>query len=179
MIHPIPFLLLAAVAVAAALGMLLSHNAIHSALYLVLNFITVAIFYLALNAPFIAMVQITVYAGAIVVLFLFVIMLLGAERLRSAADDVRGSERFHRYAALALALVLIGVVAYLLLQGGLDVAGTDQAAGGALDASPQALGMALFQSYVFPFQVTGVLLLAAIAGVVIFGHTKKRGEDNA
>ena len=57
-----------------------------SALYLVLNFITVAIFYLALNAPFIAMVQITVYAGAIVVLFLFVIMLLGAERLRSVAE---------------------------------------------------------------------------------------------
>ena len=85
MIHPIPFILLAAVAVAAALGMLLSHNAVHSALYLVLTFIPVAIFYLALNAPFIAMVQITVYAGAIVVLFLFVIMLLGAERLRSAA----------------------------------------------------------------------------------------------
>ena len=179
MIHPIPFILLAAVAVAAALGMLLSHNAVHSALYLVLNFITVAIFYLALNAPFIAMVQITVYAGAIVVLFLFVIMLLGAERLRSVADDVRGPERFHRYTALLLALVLIGVVGYLLFQGGLGVGGTAATAGAALDASPQALGMELFQSYVLPFQVTGVLLLAAIAGVVIFGHTKKRGGENA
>ena len=89
MIHPIPFILLAAVAVAAAVGMLLSRNAIHSALYLVLNFMTVAVFYLVLNAPFIAMVQITVYAGAIVILFLFVIMLLGAERLRSAAGEVR------------------------------------------------------------------------------------------
>ena len=180
MIHPIPFILLAAVAVAAALGMLLSRSAVHSALYLVLNFITVAIFYLALNAPFIAMVQITVYAGAIVVLFLFVIMLLGAERLRSVADDVRGPERFHRYTALLLALVLIGVVGYLLLQGGLGVGDTGAtAAGTLLDASPQALGMELFQSYVLPFQVTGVLLLAAIAGVVIFGHTKKRGGENA
>jgi NADH-quinone oxidoreductase subunit J len=178
MIHPIPFILLAAVAVAAALGMLLSHNAVHSALYLVLNFITVAIFYLALNAPFIAMVQITVYAGAIVVLFLFVIMLLGAERLRSAADDVRGPERFHRYTALLLALVLVGVVGYLLFQGGVGAA-TDPTAGAVLDASPQALGVELFQSYVLPFQVTGVLLLAAIAGVVIFGHTKKRGGENA
>jgi len=176
MIHPIPFILLAAVAVAAALGMLLSRNAVHSALYLVLNFITVAIFYLALNAPFIAMVQITVYAGAIVVLFLFVIMLLGAERLRSAADDVRGPERFHRYAALVLALVLVGVFGYVLFQGG----GANGATTGAMiDASPQALGLALFQSYVFPFQVTGVLLLAAITGVVIFGHTKRRGGDNA
>ena len=179
MIHPIPFILLAAVAVAAALGMLLSHNAVHSALYLVLNFITVAIFYLALNAPFIAMVQITVYAGAIVVLFLFVIMLLGAERLRSAADDVRGPERLHRYTALLLALVLIGVVGYLLFQGGLGVGETAATARALIDASPQALGIELFQSYVLPFQVTGVLLLAAIAGVVIFGHTKKRGGDNA
>ena len=178
MIHPIPFILLAAVAVAAALGMLLSHNAVHSALYLVLNFITVAIFYLALNAPFIAMVQITVYAGAIVVLFLFVIMLLGAERLRSVADDVGGPERFHRYTALLLALVLVGVVGYLLFQGGVGAA-VDPTAGATLDASPQALGIELFQSYVLPFQVTGVLLLAAIAGVVIFGHTKKRGGENA
>ncbi len=175
MIHPIPFILLAAVAVAAALGMLLSRNAVHSALYLVLNFMTVAVFYLVLNAPFIAMVQITVYAGAIVVLFLFVIMLLGADRLRGAADDVRGGERYHRYTAVFLALVLIGVFGYLLLQN--NVGGTELSP--MVDASPQALGMTLFQSYVLPFQVTGVLLLAAIAGVVIFGQTKKRGKDNA
>jgi NADH-quinone oxidoreductase subunit J len=175
MIHPIPFILLAAVAVAAALGMLLSRNAVHSALYLVLNFMTVAVLYLVLNATFIAMVQITVYAGAIVVLFLFVIMLLGADRLRGAADDVRGGERYHRYAAVLLALVLIGVFGYLLFQNNLGTTGT----GPSIDASPQALGMTLFQSYVFPFQVTGVLLLAAITGVVIFGHTKKRGKDNA
>src|SRR5262245_15186504 len=75
------FLVLALIAIAAALGMLLSRNAVYSALYLVLNFITVAVFYLLLGAPFIAMAQITVYAGAIMVLFLFVIMLLGAENL--------------------------------------------------------------------------------------------------
>ena len=75
------FLVLALVAVAAAIGMLLSQNAVYSALFLVINFATVAVFYLLLGAPFIAMAQITVYAGAIMVLFLFVIMLLGAERL--------------------------------------------------------------------------------------------------
>lgn len=175
MIHPILFILLAAVAVAAALGMLLSRNAVHSALYLVLNFMTVAVLYLVLNAPFIAMVQITVYAGAIVILFLFVIMLLGAEKLRGAADEVRGSERYHRYAAVLLAVVLIGVFGYLLFQNSLGSAALSPS----IDAGPQALGIALFQSYVFPFQVTGVLLLAAVTGVVIFGHTKKRGKDNA
>jgi len=175
MIHPIPFTLLAAVAVAAALGMLTSRNAVHSALYLVLNFMTVAVLYLVLNAPFIAMVQITVYAGAIVVLFLFVIMLLGADLLRGVTDEVRGSERYHRYLAVLLALVLLGVFGYLLLQnsfGGTTLSPT-------IDASPQALGITLFQDYLFPFEVTGVLLLASIIGVVIFGHTRKRGKENA
>src|SRR5512134_1544704 len=80
----ITFLVLSLVAVATALGMLLSRNAVYSALFLVMNFITVAVFYLLLGAPFIAMAQVTVYAGAIMVLFLFVIMLLGAEELPKA-----------------------------------------------------------------------------------------------
>src|SRR5512134_640029 len=74
------FLLLGLVAVVSALGMLFSRNTVYSALFLIVNFATVAVFYLVLNAPFIALSQITVYAGAIMVLFLFVIMLLGAEQ---------------------------------------------------------------------------------------------------
>src|SRR5512144_1174762 len=78
------FLILSLIAIATALGMLAGRHAVYSALFLVLNFITVAVFYLLLGAPFIAMSQITVYAGAIMVLFLFVIMLLGAESLPQA-----------------------------------------------------------------------------------------------
>ena len=78
------FLVLSLIAVASAFGMLLSRNAVYSALYLVLNFVTVAVFYLLLGAPFIAMAQITVYAGAIMVLFLFVIMLLGVDSLATS-----------------------------------------------------------------------------------------------
>ena len=73
------FLVVAIIAVATALGMLFSRNAVYAALYLILNFASVAVLYLLLNAPFIAVAQVTVYAGAIMVLFLFVIMLLGAE----------------------------------------------------------------------------------------------------
>ena len=75
------FIILAVVAIATAAGLLLSRNAVYAALFLVLNFATVAVFYLILNAPFIALTQVTVYAGAIMVLFLFVIMLLGGEKL--------------------------------------------------------------------------------------------------
>src|SRR5947208_14514081 len=75
------FIILAAVAIFSAAFMLVSRNAVHSALFLVVNFLCVAFFYLMLNAPFLAMIQVTVYAGAIMVLFMFVIMLLGAEKL--------------------------------------------------------------------------------------------------
>ena len=84
----IVFLVLSLVAISSALGMAFSRNAIYSALFLVLNFVTVAVFYLLLGAPFIAMSQITVYAGAIMVLFLFVIMLLGAESIAPLSQSV-------------------------------------------------------------------------------------------
>ena len=103
------FLGLALVAVAAAIGMLASQNAVYSALFLVINFATVAVFYLLLGAPFIAMAQITVYAGAIMVLFLFVIMLLGAEKL--APGKVLP---YQRPMAIGLAVVLVVEAVYLL-----------------------------------------------------------------
>src|SRR5438034_1606066 len=78
------FVVVAAVAIFSAAFMLVSRNAVHSALFLVVNFLCVAFFYLMLNAPFLAMIQVTVYAGAIMVLFLFVIMLLGSQRLNES-----------------------------------------------------------------------------------------------
>src|SRR5512140_1086790 len=94
------FLILAVVCIATAIGMLMSRTAVYSALFLVLNFGTVAVFYILLNAPFIAMAQITVYAGAIMVLFLFVIMLLGTEMLPRP-----GALRWQRAMAFLLGLV--------------------------------------------------------------------------
>jgi NADH-quinone oxidoreductase subunit J len=155
--NPILFLLLAAVAVGAAFGMLRSRNAVHSALYLILNLGAVAVLYILLNAPFIAMVQITVYAGAIMVLFLFVIMLLGAERLTGQRIVT-----VHGLSALFLVLALAGVLIFLLARS--DPATSEVAA--SIDAGPQAIGLTLFESYVFPFEVTSVLLLAAMVGVV-------------
>jgi NADH-quinone oxidoreductase subunit J len=167
--NPIVFIVLAAIAVAAALGMLLSRNAIHSALFLVLNFATIAVIYIVLNAPFIAMVQVTVYAGAIMVLFLFVIMLLGAEQLRG----VRGGGRWQRYLAGVLALALLVVFAVVLLQGDTVVAD----AAGMIDSGPTALGLRLFEAYVFPFEVTGILLLTSMIALVVWSKARKRRLD--
>lgn len=165
---PIVFFILATISITAALGMLLSRNAIHSALFLVLNFVTAAVFYIVLSAPFIAMVQITVYAGAIMVLFLFVIMLLGAERL--GGDDNLGGG-WQRPLALILSVGLgIALILSLLDRG----SGTATASGDAFVASPEAIGIRLFESYVFPFEVTSILLLVAMMSLVVWRTTKKK-----
>ena len=166
---PILFLILAVIAIVAALMMITSRNAVHAALFLIVNFITVAVFYLILKAPFVAMVQITVYAGAIMVLFLFVIMLLGAEQLQ-AMTGVHGSERYHRAVAIVLVVLLVGGFGYLVTLGGIGSGGETAV----IDASPVALGLRLFEGYVLPFEVTGVLLLAAIIGVAVFTRRKKK-----
>ena len=162
------FLIVALVAILSAALMLISANAVHSALFLVLNFACVAFFFVTLGAPFIALVQIAVYAGAIMVLFLFVIMLLGAEQLRG----VEGGSPFH----LGLSIVLAGllVVAFIIV---LVMEGGNTSAAAMIDTSPTALGLRLFEGFSFPFLVTGVLLLSATIGVVIFGFSRKRGEN--
>jgi NADH-quinone oxidoreductase subunit J len=170
--NPIVFLILAGVAIVAAIMMVTSRNAVYSALWLVLNFSAIAIFYLLLNAPFIAMVQITVYAGAIMVLFLFVIMLLGAEQLRGVTAAI-GGERWQQVLAVFSGLLLLGTMGILLFQG-LGGGGGDTAV--SINSSPAALGVRLFEVYTFPFELTGVLLLTAMIGVAIFSFKKKKKE---
>lgn len=163
------FLILALVAVATALGMLFSKNAVYSALFLVLNFVTVAVFYLLLGAPFIAMAQITVYAGAIMVLFLFVIMLLGAERL----PDTHVLP-WQKPLATVLTVILALESAYLLwtkarpsgvvLPPGAEVNTVDNL---------RTMAMTLFNDYLLPFEVTSVLLLVAMVGVIVLVRREK------
>ncbi len=161
------FLVLAAVAILAALGMLLSSNAVYSALFLILNFATIAVFYLLLGAPFIAMAQITVYAGAIMVLFLFVIMLLGAELL--TAGEARG---WQRPLAMLLTLILLAESAFLIFSRSDLIAVISPAA--SAYASPQAIGELLFSRYLLPFEVTSILLLVAMVGVIVLSKQKEK-----
>lgn len=152
------FSILAIIAITSALGMVVSRNAVYSALFLILNFVTIGVFFLVLNAPFIAMVQIIVYAGAIMVLFLFVIMLLGAEKLPGSAED----SGWQKPLASLLALVLIGTLVIVIA-----VETPLAAAAAPIDASPTAIALRFFEAYVFPFEVTAILLLVAMIGVVV------------
>ncbi|MCS6847431.1 MAG: NADH-quinone oxidoreductase subunit J [Anaerolineae bacterium] len=158
-------ILLGAVSVASALGLLLSRNAIYAALFLVLNFGVGAVIYLVLNAPFIAVVQVSVYAGAIMVLFLFVIMLLGAERL-SPGENPPGTS-FQRPLAIALGGILLGLALYVLFARQPPTTATALA-----DSSPLAVGLSLFGPYVFPFEVVSILLLVAMVGAVVLTRNR-------
>jgi NADH-quinone oxidoreductase subunit J len=165
------FIILAIIALGAAVGMVLSRNAVHSALFLILNMATLAVFYILLNAPFIAMVQVAVYAGAIMVLFLFVIMLLGGEQLRG----VSSGGGWQMPLAVVLAAGLIVAFGAAVFTGNPAPGGVEQA----IDAGPVAVGLRLFEAYVFPFEVTSILLLVAMIGVVALRtrEDKKRGKD--
>ena len=159
------FLILATVAVVSALGMLLSRNAVYSALFLVLNFATVAVFYLLLGAPFIAITQVTVYAGAIMVLFLFVIMLLGADPLPEG-----NTLPWQRWLAAGLAVILAVEGIFLIsTQKAAGYIGTPAADAG----NPQAIGEMLFNQYLLPFEVTSILLLVAMVGAIVLTNTNK------
>jgi NADH-quinone oxidoreductase subunit J len=165
------FIVLAAVAVAAAAGLLISRNTVYAALFLVLNFATVAVFYLILGAPFIALAQVTIYAGAIMVLFLFVIMLLGADKLP------RGQVLpWQRPMAIVLAAVLLAEAGFLLFQRLQITAGlANPDASVNTTQALQTLGLALFSQYLLPFEVTSVLLLVAMVGVIVLTK-KEKGE---
>ena len=164
------FLVLALVATATAMGMLISRNAVYSALFLVLNFITVAVFYLLLGAPFIAMSQVTVYAGAIMVLFLFVIMLLGAESLPKAVVLP-----WQKPLAIGLAVILTAEAAYLLITRARPTGDIVQPGAAANTMTNlRELGMTLFNDYLLPFEVTSVLLLVAMVGAIVLIRKEKR-----
>jgi NADH-quinone oxidoreductase subunit J len=167
------FWLLAPIATAAAVAMILSRNAVHSALYLIVNFFALSVLFLVLGAPFLFVVQVIVYAGAIMVLFLFVIMLLGVDRQVSTVETIRGQ----RWIAVALGVGLILEVTLAvrlglgLSHGAVDFDAVNQ--GG----NVQALASALFGPYFLPFEVTSVLLIVAAIGAMLHGRRRIAEEE--
>jgi NADH-quinone oxidoreductase subunit J len=168
----IVFLVLSLIAIASALGMLFSRNAVYSALFLVLNFITVAVFYLLLGAPFIAMSQITVYAGAVMVLFLFVIMLLGAESLAPTQ-----ALPWQKPLAFTLALVLVVEAVYIIFSRA-QLTGSVASPDASLNSmdSLREMAMMLFNNYLLPFELTSILLLVAMVGAIVLSKPEKAGQ---
>jgi NADH-quinone oxidoreductase subunit J len=155
--------------VLAACGVVFSVKTLHSALWLVATLFLVAIHYALIGADFLAALQIMVYAGAIMVLVIFVIMLLG---LNETAGDT-GRLRLSAYASVVVTGVFVGMLLFMVgSPDSLPLAAEGIAAGPI--GTPQAVGNALFTKFLYPFEVTSLLLLGAIIGAVVLSHEPKR-----
>jgi len=164
------FFSVAVVVIATAVAMLLSQNAVHSVLFLVANFAAVAALYMTLGAPFIALAQVTVYAGAIMILFLFVVMLLGAERL--PGKEPLSGQRWMAGVVFVALLFEGGTIMVLRTNGSL--ASLTPPTGSF--ANPADIGMALFVQYSLPFELTSVLLVVAAVGAIVLTHRSKKEQ---
>jgi NADH-quinone oxidoreductase subunit J len=168
----VTFWILAPIAVIGAIGTVWARNAVHSALFLVITMLCLGVFYVLQAGPFIGMVQIIVYTGAIMMLFLFVLMLVGRDSSDSLIETLRGQRMAATLLGIGLAL-LLGVGLYRAL-GDINPKGLTDA-----NAAGNVVGLSrlLFTKYVFVFEVTSALLITAAVGAMILAHIEKRQED--
>ncbi len=154
-------------AVVGALGMVISRKAVHSALWIALTMINLAILYVANSAPFLGMVQVVVYTGAVMMLFLFVLMVVGVDSSDSLIETIKGQ----RVAALLLGVGL-AIMLVAGLGAGLSGAGTIglDAANDADGGNVQGLARLMFSDYIIAFQATGALLITAAVGAMVLTH---------
>ena len=172
------FFAFAALALAGAIGVVLARNPVYSALLLVVTLVSVAVFFLMQDAQLVAAVQIIVYASAIVVLFLFVIMLLGVDRQETIIEPLRGQ----RILALGLGGILLAQI--LFLGGRVWATGArcveDACRPEAGGANVEAVARSMFTTYLWPFEITAALLAIAVVGGVVIarrGGAVTGGDD--
>jgi NADH-quinone oxidoreductase subunit J len=163
------FILVGALSVATAVGVVTSKVAVHSALFLLVHFATLAILYVTLNAQFLAAAQIIVYAGGIVILILFVIMLIGSAPMETRA----GYRSWVPYAGLALGVLMLAGMAITILQMPLTPLDPNANQGGV----PIVLGVEIYAQNILLVQLAAVLLLVALIGALLLARRPKNDES--
>ena len=153
----VSFVLIAAIVIGSALGLVLKRNPIHGALFLVVNLGSIAALYLMLGAEFLAAAQVIVYAGAIMVLFVFAIMVLIPGKEETGPDP----RRRYRLVALPVGAALLAELTLIAVRRG------GAPPGPAVPGGVETIGRLLFTNYLFPFELTSLLLLAAMVGVML------------
>jgi NADH-quinone oxidoreductase subunit J len=161
----IMFWILAPMAVLAALGMLLVKKAVHSAILMAFVMIVLAIFYIAQDAVFLGIVQVVVYTGAVMMLFLFILMLVGVDSSDSLTETIRGLRPIAITAAIGFGGLLVSLLGRATI--GRNAVGLSAANA---DGNVQALAQLLFSTYVWPFEVVSALLITAALGAMVLAH---------
>jgi NADH-quinone oxidoreductase subunit J len=163
----IAFWILAPIMVIAALGMLFVRKPVHAAMLLAVVMVSLAILYLVLEAPFLFAVQIIVYTGAILMLFLFVMMLVGVDSSDSVVETIKGQRLLATLFGLLLGVILVVALGQVTLG---DATGLDQANEG---GNIEQLANLLFSKYVFAFETTSALLITAAVGAMVLAHRER------
>ncbi len=166
----IAFWVLAPVMVLAALGILFVRKAVHAALLLAVVMISLAVLYAVLDAPFLFAVQIVVYTGAILMLFLFVLMLVGVDASDSVVETIRGQRVLAIVLGLGLGLVLVIALAQMSLGAAVGLSGPNSI------GNIQGLADLMFSRYVFVFETTSALLITAAVGAMVLAHRERLTE---
>jgi NADH-quinone oxidoreductase subunit J len=167
----ISFWILGPMALGGGLGMIFARNAVHSALFLVLSMFSLGVLYLVQQAAFLGFVQIIVYTGAIMMLFLFVLMLVGRDSSDSVVEVLRGQ----RLAAAVLGVGLAGLIVGGLARGiaSVTVVGLNSPDANAGRGNVYNIGRLLFTDYLFPFELTSALLITAAVGAMVLGYVDR------
>lgn len=169
MAEAIAFYTLAVLILGLGVAVITTPKTVHSVVFLVLNFLCVAVLYVVLRAEFLAVIQVLVYAGGIVVLYLFVVMLVNLKRAPEAHEDPRRLARLGLALSGAVLLELAGIVVYS--HGRLTPASAPAAAGPLTGAgNTEELGWLLYTDYLIPFEVASVLLLVAMVGAIVLAR---------
>ncbi|HVW41054.1 MAG TPA: NADH-quinone oxidoreductase subunit J [Amycolatopsis sp.] len=163
----VAFWILGPIALLGALGLIFSRGAMHSALFLAMTMFSLGVLYMVQQAPFLGFTQIIVYTGAIMMLFLFVLMLVGRESSDSVVEVLRGQ----RLWGTILGIGIAGLLATALTRSFTDVVPANPPNGGA-----GGLGRLIFTDYLFPFELTSALLITAALGAMVLAFTEKRGR---
>jgi NADH-quinone oxidoreductase subunit J len=161
------FWVLAIVSVAAALGMVLARKAVHCAVLLALVMLSLAVMYATLGAPFLAFVQIIVYTGAVLMLFLFVLMIVGISAADSIIETIRGQRLWATLGGIAM-LVLLSLVI-----GNAAIGPAAPASAKFGNSNVTSLARLIFTTYLYPFEITSALLITAAVGAMVLAHRER------
>jgi NADH-quinone oxidoreductase subunit J len=165
----VAFWILAPLAVVSAVLVVVSKKSVHSAIWMALTMIILAIFFLMEGAYFLGVVQIVVYTGAVMMLFLFVLMLVGVDASDSLVETLRGQRVIAILLGLGLGGLLIAAIGQVTFHGALGTSAAEESAGGHV----QAIAQAIFTQYVYAFEVTSALLITAAVGAMVLAHRER------
>ena len=167
--EPFVFWLCGGLAVLGAIGMLISHKAVHSALWVALTMINLAVLYVLQSAPFLGVAQVVVYTGAVMMLFLFVLMIVGVDAADSLIETIKGQRRVAILAGVILVVSLVLLLGNSFSIQEAELVNADSAYGG----NVQGIAALLFGKYVLIFELTSALLITAAVGAMVLAHKER------